>query len=232
MRTVDLDALVLVADRLTSLGVNFTFLGGAVVGFLLDNPRIPFPRQTNDVDAIAEVATRIQYADLEERLRTESGFHHDTSEGAPRCRWLVDGVKVDLMPMKDPGGSLDNLWFEYALQTATQREMKGVRLPVISASCFLATKLMALSDRGKGDFRASHDLEDMVTVIDGRASLCNELANERDDLRQTVAAGFKDLLAQAAFNEALPGHLLSDDASQARLSSLQEKLNNIADLSG
>ncbi len=231
MRPVNLDALVLVANRLEPLGVKFAFIGGAVVGFLLDNPRIPFPRQTNDVDAIAEVSTRIQYADLEERLRKEAGFLHDTSEGAPRCRWLLDGVKVDILPMRDPAGGFDNPWFEYALQTAVLRELRGVRLPVISASCFLATKWVALANRGKDDYRSSHDLEDMVAVIDGREALCDELAVERNDLRQAVAMGIRDLLNLPAFREALPGHLLSDDASQARLPSLLRKLEKIAGLS-
>lgn len=57
MRPVDLDDLIRVSRKLESLGVDFVFTGGAVVGFLLDNPRIPFPRRTNDVDAIVAVST-------------------------------------------------------------------------------------------------------------------------------------------------------------------------------
>lgn len=85
-RHVDLAALELVANRLPPLGVKFVFTGGAIVGFLRDHPHIPFPRGTADVDAIAEVSTRIEHADLETRLRKEAGFKHDMSEGAPRCR--------------------------------------------------------------------------------------------------------------------------------------------------
>ena len=54
-----------------------------------------------------------------------------------------------------------------------------MRLPVVSAPCFIATPLEALADRGKGDYRASHYLEDIVAVVDGRKSLCDELAAER-----------------------------------------------------
>lgn len=229
-RRVDLAALELVANRLHPLGVKFAFTGGAVVGFLLDNPAIPFPRGTADVDAIAEVSTRMAHADLEDRLRKEAGFKHDTSEGAPRCRWLVDGIKVDILPMRDPTGEWSSRWFEHALQTATLRELRGVRLPVVSAPCFIATKLDALADRGKGDYRASHDLEDIVAVVDGRKSLGDELATERADLREAVATGFRGLLAQSAFREALPLHLLPDDASQARLPLLVQRLEQIAGL--
>ncbi len=76
-------------------------------------------------------------------------------------------------------------------------------LPVVSAPCFVATKLDALADRGRGDYRASHDLEDIVAVVDGRESLGDELAAEPIDLRDAVSAGLCGLLDQAAFREAL-----------------------------
>ena len=230
MRPIDLNALAAVSRRLAPLGVNFAFAGGAVVGFLLDNPRLPFPRQTDDVDAIAEVVTRIQYTALEARLRDEAGFHHDTSEGAPMCRWIVDGLKVDIMPMRDPTGHFSDRWFEYALQTAAPQTLRDVTVRTISATCFIATKLVAFDDRGRGDFFASHDLEDIVTVVDGRKSLCDELAAEREDLRLYVAGCIKDLLDQPAFVDALPGHLPPDSASQARLPLLIQRLRDMAAL--
>ena len=230
MRPIDLGALDLVSRRLASLNVNFAFAGGAVVGFLLDNLSLPFPRQTDDVDAIVEIVTRIQYTDLEARLREEVGFRHDTSEGAPLCRWIVDGTKVDIMPMRDPTGHFSDRWFDYALQTATQQTLRGVTIRAISATCFIATKLVAFEDRGHGDFFASHDLEDVLTVVDGRKSLCAELAVERKDLRQYIAGRIKDLLANPIFKEALPGHLPPDGASQARLPLLIQRLDDLASL--
>ncbi|MDY0148985.1 MAG: hypothetical protein RBT03_02730 [Kiritimatiellia bacterium] len=228
-RRVDLSALGLVASRLEPLGVRFAFTGGAVVGFLLDNPAIPFPRGTLDVDAIVEVSTRIAHTELEAQLR-QAGFRHDTSEGAPRCRWLLDGIKVDILPMLDPTGEWSSRWFEHALHTATIQELHGIRLPVVSAPCFLATKLDALADRGRGDYRISHDLEDIVAVVDGRAALYEELASEQDDLRKAVADAVRKLLGQSAFRESLPGHMLSDDASQARVPLLLARLEQIAGL--
>jgi len=230
MRPVDLDALVMVAARLEPLDIKYAFTGGAVVGFLIDNPRLPFPRQTDDLDAITEVATRIQYTDLEARLRNEAGFHHDISEGAPLCRWIVDGVKVDIMPMRDPTGLFSDRWFEYALQTAVSRTLRDVTICAVSATCFIATKLVAFENRGKGDFLASHDLEDVLTVVDGRKTLPTELAAERKDLRQYVAGRIANSLANPAFLDVLPGYLPPDDASQSRLPLLIERLHQIAAL--
>ena len=230
MRPVNLEDLADVSRRLNRLRVKFAFTGGAIVGFLLDNPRLPFPRSTDDVDAIVEVSTRMEYTDMEETLRLKAGFEHDTSEGAPLCRWIVDGVKVDVMPMRDSTGHFSDRWFEYALETSALRELQGVTIPTVSATCLVATKLVAFHDRGHGDLVASHDIEDILAVVDGRKTLCNELSGERSDLREYVAGTIAHLMSSSAFLDTLPGHLLPDPASQGRLPLVVERLGQIAAL--
>ena len=190
--------------------------------------QLPFPRQTDDVDAIVEVVTRSQYTHLEARLRDEAKFRHDTSEGAPICRWLVDGLKVDIMPMRDTTGHFSDQWFEYALQTAAPRTLRSITIPSVTATCFIATKLAAFRDRGGGDYFGSHDLEDLLAIVDGRRSLIMELGAERDDVRCYVAEVIKSLMGRSAFIDALPGHLPPDSASQARLPILMERLQIIS----
>ena len=56
--------------------------------------------------------------------------------------------------------------------TATLREGLSIRL--VAATCFVATKLVAFLDRGKGDYLESHDLEDVLAVVDGRPALVDE----------------------------------------------------------
>ena len=230
MRPVDLDALAAVARQLDQLGILYAFTGGVVIGFLLDHPHLTTLRPTGDVDAIAAVVTRIQHAALEEQLR-QLGFHHDTSEGAPICRWLYQGTKVDVMPAKDTAGQKSNPWFEHALRSASLKTLRHVTVRVVSATCFVATKLVAFGDRGKGDFYGSHDLEDVVTVVDGRAALVSELAAEEESLRAYVSTGIRRLLGQSGFIDALPGHLASDEASQQRLPLVLDRLRAIARLS-
>ena len=77
---------------------------------------------------------------------------------------------------------------------------------------------------------ASHDLEDILTVVDGRKTLCSELAAERSDLREYVSENIRVLLQLSAFRDVLPGHLPADDASQARLPLLVQRLEQIASL--
>ena len=70
------------------------FLGGAATALLITDSATPDVRVTKDVDVIVEIASRGDYYRLAESLRS-FGFAEDTSEGAPVCRWLVDGIVVD-----------------------------------------------------------------------------------------------------------------------------------------
>jgi len=52
---------------------------------------------------------------------------------------------------------------------------------LVTAVYFCASKIEAFADRGKNDFPASRDLEDLIAVVDGRAELVGEIeaAGER-----------------------------------------------------
>lgn len=92
----------------------------------------------------------------------------------------------------------------------------GVRrwLCHLSAPCFLATKFEAFRDRGHNDVYLSHDLEDILTVVEGRALVVQELAEAPAALRRYVHACVRDLLTMSSFHNALPG-LLSDPDQEA-----------------
>ena len=122
---------------------------------------------------------------------------------------------------------LDHAWFKEALASATEHMFEGTRLKLISPVAFLATKHVAFMDRGAGDYYASHDLEDLITVIDGRENMVAEIAAAPADLRAYVSASIRGLLAEPTFDEALPGFLPADRASQQRLPGLRQKLQAI-----
>ena len=91
-----------------------------------------------------------------------------------------------------------------------------------------ATKLVAFHGRGGGDIAGSHDLEDLIAVIDGRPELVGEVVDAADDVRGYIAAEIQRLLDMRAFRDALPGFLLPDTASQARLPLLLDRLRDLA----
>jgi len=103
-------------------------------------------------------------------------------------------------------------------------------LPVVSPVGLLVTKYLTFTERGKGDYYGSHDLEDFITVIDGRANIVEEIAKARSDFRSFLAEGVRELLKNADFRDTLPGFLPPDAASQQRLPKLRAKLEKVAEL--
>src|ERR1700728_3120795 len=61
---------------------------------------------------------------------------------------------------------------------------KSGPIRLITAPLFLAAKLEAFRGRGGGDYYASHDLEDVIALIDGRAELVGEITASTGELRE------------------------------------------------
>jgi predicted nucleotidyltransferase len=220
--------LLTVAARLGALCDEVVFLGGAIVPLLVTDQGAASARPTDDVDLAVEVTTRVEYYRLSDRLRA-LGFAEDQTPGAPICRWVVDEVKVDIMPTEESVLGYSNTWFRAAVRSAPRVAfINGHVLRVISAPCFVAAKLEAFADRGEGDHVMSHDLEDVVAVVDGRVELLPELPAAPPEVRAYVASTVRRLLGDPAFIDALPGHLPPDEASQARLPVLLDRLRRIA----
>ena len=170
------------------------------------------------------------YADFSERLR-QCGFMEDTSEGAPICRWRQKKIILDVMPLDEKILAFSNRWYMPALDSAVVHELEpDLRVRVVTAVYFCATKLEAFAGRGKHDYQSSHDLEDLMAVVDGRPELAEEIHSGPEDVRAFVAAEIRKLFAVREFMDALPGYLLPDQASQARVSILLDRLKKIAAL--
>ena len=229
MRRADtnLEMLNLVAERLGSLREEVVFLGGCTTGFLLTDSAAPDVRPTTDVDLIVEVSLTHDYHDVEARMRT-LGFQPDVESGI-RCRWVVDGLLVDLMPTDEAILGFSNRWYPDAIEHAVSETLpNGLEIRRVTAPYFTATKIVAFFGRGKNDFVASHDFEDIVTVIDGRFELLEEIAQESEELRHFINITFQQWLEDGDFRAALPGHLPPDAVLQDRLPILMERIRKLA----
>lgn len=133
------------------------------------------------------------------------------------------------MPTLEEVLGFSNPWYPLAITSAQTMVLpSGAAIQVITAPVFLATKLEAFAGRGGGDYLFSHDLGDVIAVIDGRDELASEIQGAAPELRAYLAEQFRRLLATRAFRDSLPGHLPGDAASQARLPDLEAKLNQLA----
>lgn len=99
---------------------------------------------------------------------------------------------------------------------------------LISAPCFLATKLEAFHNRGRKDFVGSGDIEDVITVVDGRPEIVAEVSQADTLVREFVARTFRVWLQDPQFNAAIAACLLPSAASQARAKAIVERLQNMA----
>jgi hypothetical protein len=138
---------------------------------------------------------------------------------------------LDVMPLDEKVLGFTNIWYQPAIDKAEEHEIiPGMTIKVISAPYFCATKLEAFKGRGAGDYLASHDLEDIITVIDGRAEIVDEISSAPEDVRDYIAGKIAGLLENKQFLDALPGYLLPDDASQGRMRILMVRLTEIAEM--
>jgi hypothetical protein len=217
------DALV----RLDKLADELVFVGGSATGLLLTDPAAPPIRATIDVDVIVEVLSVAGYHRFTQRLK-KRGFVEDTRREAPICRWRSGGTVLDVMPTDPSILGFGNIWFAQAFKSAHEIQLpSGKRLRLLPAEIFLATKLEAYNDRGKGDFLLSRDMQDAVSVVDGRPEIVGEVKAAEAKLKGYISDQFSALLKNPDFIDTLPGHLPPDPASQSRLRIILERMKSI-----
>jgi hypothetical protein len=136
------------------------------------------------------------------------GFHHDLTQNAPLCTLWLNDLRVDFMP-DDPsilGFSNDGYSvalreaMTYPLSTGTHPQLAIKR---VKPEHFLATKLAAYAGRGGNDPMASPDVEDIMTRLEGRASLMTERLNAAPNVRQYVGQHFAALMQNQGFEYAV-----------------------------
>lgn len=196
-----------IARALAPLLHEVVFLGGATVALYLQDSAAPEIRPTDDVDCLVELTSYAGYAALERRLR-ELGFANDTSPKAPVCRWLYEGIKVDVMPSDASVLGFSNAWYADGIKHKVPHTLPdGQRIFILPAPYFVATKLVAFANRGAGDFRFSADIEDIIAILDGRTTLQAEVLAAPSDVRSYVAQQFRAFLNDSDFLESVEGAL-------------------------
>lgn len=203
-----------IAEALGDLREQVVFVGGAVAGLLVTDPLADSVRATRDVDAVVN-ATRAMFHRIEAAV-AQRGFARDVQSDVI-CRWIHkdSGVLFDLMPVQPEVLGFTNRWYPYAVETAESVELTpGLNIRLVSAVGFIATKLEAFAGRGAGDFLTSHDIEDVLNIVDGRQELTDEMASAPPDLRQAVATTFQRLLSDPDFANVLPGLIAEPDRAE------------------
>jgi len=199
------------------------FTGGGIVGLLLTDPAAPPPSRTKDVDLVLEIANYGEFVGMEKVLR-KTGFTQSLQEHAVIVAWQWKGVRVDFLPHLPIALMSSNRWFPFLVEEAERVEViDGKFAWRASAPCFVATKFEAFNSRGKGDYGASKDIEDIVAIVDGRIELLDEIEFCSHDVRGFVSLSCRQLLADRRFMDSLP-QLVPDDQRESVVEDRLRKL--------
>jgi hypothetical protein len=71
------------------------------------------------------------------------------------------------LPLDEKILGFSNCWYKPAMDSALVHELEPhLRLRIVTVIYFCATKPAAVAGRGKFDYQASHDLEELIDVSD------------------------------------------------------------------
>jgi hypothetical protein len=226
-RETALDDIRRVASRLGPLRERVVFLGGSVVSLLVSDPAAPDIRSTKDVDVAISARSIGEVTQLDEMLR-DLGFQHSLEPGDPTCRWIVDGCKVDVIPVGNVINAYNDVWTPVAVEKAATLDIgQNITVRHVTAPYFIAIKLETFADRGAGNYLLSQDIEDIIQVLDGRPELVEEMRSSDPDLREFVTARFQSFRGSTDFLDAISAHLYPDAASQARATVILRRMDEI-----
>ena len=224
MRTTpQTDMLERAAIALGPFKDDVVFVGGCVVSVLLTDPAASSPRPTDDVDVLVQAASYADYVIAGERMRSQKFVQEPDDKVI--CRWRGHGLVIDIMPTDDSILGFSNRWYPSAVAYSVVVTLpQGTTIRVVNAPHFVATKLEAFGGRGRGDIYGSHDLEDVVAVVDGRAELLAETANAPSDVRDFIRENMAAFLKRADIRDAIEGHLGASGVQARRGEIVMERM--------
>ncbi|HEX9512876.1 MAG TPA: hypothetical protein VF939_20440 [Puia sp.] len=202
-----------VATILSDFKEEIVFVGGATVSLYASRPDLTTIRVTDDVDVVVELISTGEFYRLQEKLLS-LGFQHDRN--APiLSRYLFQGLKVDFMPTDPTILGFTNRWYQEGIRQKIKVNLDATTSAYIfSAPYFLASKMEAFLGRGNGDLFASHDLEDIIYLLDHRPTIQEEIMISPKTVKTYLLEQFNKLGKHTLFEEALLGHVEQQDSMQ------------------
>lgn len=229
MATVD-DHITMIRAVAKAIGPEIcqdvAFVGGCTTALLLtDLYTRQQVRHTDDVDLIVHVLSYPHWEKLKEQLR-EKGFREQLDNDAPICAMFLNSLRVDFMPDDAEILKFGNAWYRDALESAEPRDIgEGVTVKIVRPAHFLATKLAAYLSRGNGDPLDSHDVEDILTLIDGRSEIADEILHADPPMRTYISSQLDALQKHRDFEYAIAA---ASNGDAAREKMISERIDLIA----
>lgn len=180
------------------------FVGGCTTALLLtDTYATTQVRHTEDVDLIVHVPNQLAWYQHEQMLRSKGFKTTMVDDDSPICAMNLNGLRVDFMPDDPAILSFSNSWYPAAYKSANKYTLPdGTEIRLIEPVHFIATKLEAYKQRGNNDLLLSQDIEDILTLADGRTELLDEVQDASQALRHYLHIELEQLQAHRDFKDA------------------------------
>ncbi len=223
---INITRIKAVNTALGELREKVVFVGGATVSLYADSASEEI-RPTEDIDIIVEIWARNDYYKIDERLR-QLGFVNDQTSGVI-CRYVVNGLIVDVMPTQGDILGFTNRWYQPGFENAVIHKLEEEQIKIFSSAYFLASKLEAFMGRGNLDGRTSKDFEDIVFVLQNRSSIWTELTKSNSEVFEYLKDTFTNLMSNPNFEEWVDCHAGFGNISATYY--IMEELKNFIEMS-
>ncbi len=222
-RTISIAVVAEIAEALQDLNQNMVFVGGAVVSLYTDDPAADEVRPTQDVYLTLNIINLSHWQEVQERLGV-LGFHPDPF-GHAICSFKYNDIPVDIMSSEDGPLGPANRWYKIGFEILWSAKAKEQEVKILSAPCYLATKFEAFNNRGK-DYRTSHDIEDIVHILDNRIRIVEEIANDEILVTTFIKEQLEKLIQKGLLQEVLTAHI-HPLMREERMPIVEEKITQI-----
>lgn len=189
------------------LRARLVFVGGCTTALYITDPiTLEGIRATDDVDLIVDLAGFAEWAELTDQLRAR-GFSESPDDDVI-CRMKLGALKVDFMPDDETILGFSNRWYAKGIETAVETALEETLvIRRLTPPLFIATKLEAYRGRGKDDLLGSRDAEDILSLVDGRQELVEDITREEPEIRNYIATQIGALLVDPNFEHFLAGNI-------------------------
>lgn len=195
------------------------FVGGCSTAlFVTDTYSQGQVRHTDDVDLIVHVISTVGWHVLVEKLRSKGFRDSLVSSEDPVCAMRLGELRVDFMPDDASVLGFTNQWYRDAFLKAEPYVLPAqLTIRLIPPTYFMATKLEAYLQRGNDDPIESRDIEDILTLIDGRTELIGEILDAPAALRAYVGTQMAALQMHRDFDYAVQAAANNDRSREEAL---------------
>lgn len=221
--SINIDIVAEIARALKHLKKEVVFVGGAVISLYADDPAADEIRPTTDVDITLNIASLKDWMFLQEELAA-LGFHPNPASHTI-CNYLYLGTPVDIMMTHTTALGPANRWYKIGFEQLWTAKAREEEVKIFSPPCYLATKFEAFKGRAR-DFRTSHDMEDIIYILDNRSTIVEEVEASDSRIRSFLINELEDMRNKGILEEALLAHL-PPDITGKRLSIVKEKVTRI-----